>query len=223
MIAKENNDFRNIFDNTGGIIFLACLNDEGYPGFDDVCLKCAAVEFGPKKKHPAVESLRKSEDWNIIKDVMESFRSLRCAFPVRTLYEMKTTNVSTSVSMFKGRKEECVRLLSHPSRTGTDAWKLCSEHISSLGWDNEQLIGLQNDHGELTMYPHRGDSQGSFETFMRTIYDLVDVVCPPAARPEYCSNEAEDSIGSWTHIPELSRNTSNLTIESSGKCHQLPT
>jgi len=121
LISKENNDFRNIFENTGGIIFLACLNDEGYPGFEDICLNCAAVEFGTKKKHDAVESLRKSEDWGIIKDVMESFRSLRCAFPVRTLYEMKTTNMSKSLSMFKGRKEECVSSLSHKSKEATNA------------------------------------------------------------------------------------------------------
>lgn len=107
MIAKENKDFRSIFENTGGIVFLACLNDEGYPGFEEVCLKCAAVEFGTKKKHDVVESLRKSEDWNVLRDVMESFRLLRCAFPVRILYEMNKTNVSGGLSMFN-RKSECV-------------------------------------------------------------------------------------------------------------------
>jgi len=78
---------------------------------------------------------------------------------------------------------------------------------------------VKKDHGELTMYPHRGDKHGFFETFMRTISELVDVVCPPAARPVWPSSEVEDSVASWTLIPELSRATSSLTIESSGKFH----
>lgn len=111
MIAKETPDFRGIFDNTGGIIFLACLNDEAYPGLEEISLKCAAVEFGTKKKHDAVESLRKAEDWNILKDVMESFRLLQCTFPVRVLYEMKTTNISSGIF---SRKGECVSCLWTP-------------------------------------------------------------------------------------------------------------
>lgn len=102
----------------------------------------------------------------------------------------------------------------------SNATKLCTESISSLGWDNEKLIEVKKYHGKLTMYPHRGDtdSQGFFESFMRTISELVDHTCPPAARNMWPSDELEDSVATWTMIPELSQATSALRIEVIGKC-----
>lgn len=101
----------------------------------------------------------------------------------------------------------------------SDNQKLCTERISSLGWENEKLIGIKKDHGELTMYPHRGDrdSQGFFECFMRTVAELVNHTCPPAARPASPSDELEDSVAAWTMIPELSATAAALQIEVPGE------
>jgi hypothetical protein len=89
---------------------MACVHDESYPDFENVSLKCAAVEFGPKKRHQAVETLRKSpaEEWSAVKDVVEKFRLLRCRFAVRTLYELNKTAYSTERFYFKSQRPEIV-------------------------------------------------------------------------------------------------------------------
>ncbi|KAK9769980.1 putative NB-ARC domain-containing protein [Seiridium cardinale] len=163
LVAKERRDFYNILEKTGGIVFLGCLNNEDHPDFEELCLKCAAVEFGTSKRHNTIGSLKNSGDWNTIKQVMESFRVLPSPFPVRIIYELKETSIPDRIWIVKGKSE-----------------KLCSERISSLGWTDERLIGVQKDHGELTMYPHRGDREGFFKTFMDTLTELVDMVSPQA-------------------------------------------
>jgi hypothetical protein len=101
LVAKENAKFRSIVDATGGIIFLGCLHDESHPDLQDICLKTAAVEFKALKKHEHVEALRKAEHWDAIKEVMESFRTLRPSFPVRGFFERLPTVVPGSRFSFK--------------------------------------------------------------------------------------------------------------------------
>lgn len=108
LIAKEKADFRNILKSTSGIVFLGCLHDESHPGFEELSIKCAAVEFGTKKQHGAVESLRKAEDWDKVKEVMESFRRLSAPpFEVRGFFELRPTTYSVGRFMVS-KKSECV-------------------------------------------------------------------------------------------------------------------
>ncbi|KAI1084628.1 hypothetical protein F5B20DRAFT_591667 [Whalleya microplaca] len=200
LIAKEQEYFHNILKLTGGIVFLGCLNDENHPDFEEVCLKCAAVEFGTSQKHDAVGSLKKSDSWDMVKEVLESFRSMRCPFPVRILYELKHTHVYEGLvwKIIKGKSQN-----------------LCSERISTLGWNDERLIGVDKDHAELIKYPHRGDAEGFFNTFMETLSELVDIVSPEAT--EICRMELQQTDtnnGGWSLLSAFG-STSNLMLDPS--------
>lgn len=107
LVAKEEHRFRSILESTGGVLFLGCHHDENDPQFEELCLKCAAVEFGTMKKHDVVEGLRKAEDWHTIKEVMERFRTLNAPFKVRGFFELRPTMYQTG-RFSVVRKSECV-------------------------------------------------------------------------------------------------------------------
>ena len=104
-----------------------------------------------------------------------------------------------------------------------DRTKLCTEHVSSLGWENEKLIGIQKDHGELIMYPHRGDtdSQGFFESFMRTIIELVNHTCPPTTNAMFGADDFDDTAATWTIIPELTHAATGLSVQAPGEIARM--
>jgi hypothetical protein len=107
LIAKENEAFRNILDCTAGIVFLGCLNDETLPDFEDLCVKCAAVELGTPLRHDVVKALKQTQDWAMVKEVMERFRLLNNSFQVRVLYERKLTSLSDRRTILRiGKPEE---------------------------------------------------------------------------------------------------------------------
>ncbi|CAH0051000.1 unnamed protein product [Clonostachys solani] len=149
---------------TGGIVFLGCLNNETRPNFEDLCLKCAAVEMGAHKKDRVIESLRQDHRWTFVKEVMEDFRALNGPFPVRILFELNPSNIGSRQFVVR-TKQEC----------------LCSEQVSRLGWASEQLVPVQKNHTELTMYPQRSDDDAYFQLFMKTLSEMIEEVMPKSA------------------------------------------
>lgn len=93
LISKRRPDFRDIFDSISGILFLACIHDEGKPDLEQNFLWCATVELGltKTKKHDLLEKLDTPREWEVVKRIMEHFRMLYLPFPVRTFYETKAT------------------------------------------------------------------------------------------------------------------------------------
>ncbi|KAI1362814.1 hypothetical protein F5Y08DRAFT_354917 [Xylaria arbuscula] len=208
LIAKERLDFNQILERTGGIVFLGCLNDENHPELKEVCLNCAAVEFGTTQRHDVVGSLRKSEDWNIIKEVMESFRSLRCPFPVRILYELKHTTINDRLAWMK---------------KGGKGRNLCSEQISALGWNDERLIGVEQSHDGMVMYPPRDDTEGFFDTFMDTLSEIVDKASPQATDIFRMNvHQSPEGYGSWVFTSEFG-STTNVTLDTTFSPSSTPT
>ncbi|KAF9252092.1 hypothetical protein DTO013E5_886 [Penicillium roqueforti] len=191
LIAKKTPIFRNILDKTRGIIFLGCLNDESNPQIEELCLKCAAVELGVIMKNKMIDTLRKTDDWTIIRDVIESFRVLRCRFPVRNLYELRPTNIMSRTLGVKKVKREM----------------LCDLRVSSLGWSDEDCVGIEKDHGELTMYPLRSDEDGYFETFMRTLTRMIDEIVPRPTQQAWERNDPDDDQN-WLVMEGTSSNRS---------------
>ncbi|CAG9996180.1 unnamed protein product [Clonostachys byssicola] len=162
LLAKDQRAFRSILDMTGGIVFLGCLNNETRPNFEDLCLKCAAVEMGVYKKDRVIENLRQDNRWTFVKEVMEDFRGLNGPFPVRILFELNPSNIGSRQFVVRTMKQEC----------------LCSEQVSRLGWDSEQLVPVQKNHAELTMYPQRSDDDDYFQLFMKTLSEMIEEVVP---------------------------------------------
>ncbi|CAH0035416.1 unnamed protein product [Clonostachys rhizophaga] len=162
LLAKDTRAFRSILDMTGGIVFLGCLNNETRPNFEDLCLKCAAVETGVHKKDRVIENLRQDNRWTFVKEVMEDFRALNGPFPVRILFELNPSNIGSRQFVVRTMKQEC----------------LCSEQVSRLGWDSEQLVPVQKNHAELTMYPQRSDDDAYFQLFMKTLSEMIEEVVP---------------------------------------------
>jgi hypothetical protein len=50
--------------------------------------------------------------------------------------------------------------------------------VSRLGWDTEQLVPVQKNHAELTMYPQRSDDDAYFQLFMKTLSEMIEEVVP---------------------------------------------
>ena len=107
LVAKEELEFNSILECTGGIVFLGCIHRESHPRFEELCLKCAAVEFGIMSKHDTVETLRKAPDWEVVKGIMESFRSLNAPFEVRGFFELRPTTYHVG-RLSVAKKSECV-------------------------------------------------------------------------------------------------------------------
>ncbi|CVK99417.1 uncharacterized protein FMAN_02259 [Fusarium mangiferae] len=214
IIAKEQHQFRHILENTGGIVFLGCLHNENHPNVEELCIKCSAVELGAMKK---AEPLRRSGDWHAIKEVMERFRTLDAPFRVRGFFELKPTMYQ--VGRFSVvRKSECVSFSSlksslWPSKLTLD-FKLCPKHVSSLGWDNEQVLGVDANHEQIITFPPRSDQQ-FFDILMTTIEGLVDAVCPASTRPAFtCSEEPSNLSEPWQVFQDPPSNVSQLSILS---------
>lgn len=93
---------------TRGIVFLGCLNNETRPNFEDLCLKCAAVEMGIHKKDRVIENLRQDNRWTFVKEVMEDFRAMNGPFPVRILFELNPSNIGSRQFVVRTMKQECV-------------------------------------------------------------------------------------------------------------------
>ncbi|KAF9765337.1 hypothetical protein IL306_002425 [Fusarium sp. DS 682] len=189
LIAKEQHQFRHILENTGGIVFLGCLHNENHPGIKDLCIKCAAVELGTTKK---AEHLRKSDDWHTIKEAMERFRTLDAPVQVRGFFELRPTMYHVG-RLTIARKSECV---------------------SSLGWDNEQVLGVDVNHEQIITYPHRSDRK-FFEVLMNSLEGLVHAVCPTSARPAFTSSEEPSNLSEpWQAFQNNATNTSGPSILS---------
>ncbi|VUC30705.1 unnamed protein product [Clonostachys rosea] len=177
LLAKNTPAFRSILDMTGGIVFLGCLNNETRPNFEDLCLKCAAVEMGVHKKDRAIESLRQDNRWTFVKEVMEDFRALNGPFPVRILFELNPSNIGSRQFVVRTMKQEC----------------LCSEEVSRLGWASEQLVPVQKNHTELTMYPQRSDDDAYFQLFIKTLSEMIEEVVPKTVMLPKSLNGSNDS------------------------------
>ena len=86
------------------------------------------------------------------------------------------------------------------------------------------MTGVHKEHSELTMYPHRGDSQGFFETFMTTISGLVDEIGPAEPGSTVGSpSQHSDDASSWRMAEIMKgRNASSLSFDSlSRKCSKV--
>jgi len=72
--------------------------------------------------------------------------------------------------------------------------------MSTLDWPDEQVVGVNKDHEEITTFPSRSDEDGFFEQFMNT---LVGDLIP---RVEYlsCGDSTEDS-GQWQLVGDETR------------------
>jgi len=74
------------------VIFLGCIHQERDGDFNEICLRCAAVELHETdKKSPVMETLTKTNDWESIKEVHKDFRELEVTFPLRSFYETEKT------------------------------------------------------------------------------------------------------------------------------------
>ncbi|KAI1391821.1 uncharacterized protein F4822DRAFT_106017 [Hypoxylon trugodes] len=200
LVAKEQYQFRYILESTGGVVFLGCLHDESNPHFEDLCIKCAAVEFGTIKK---TELLKKSNDWYAMKEVMEQFRTLSAPFQVRGFFELRPTMYQAG-RFSVVRKSEC----------------LCPRHVSSLGWENEEIIGVEANHEQIITYPHRSDEQ-FFDIFMSTLEDLVDSICPASTRRTFPSSEEPSELSTpWEVFHSVSPSASHLSILSDAQVRE---
>ena len=92
MEASRLPEFRQIFDNTVGIIFLAALHNEESAQFEDSWLRCAVVELrATAKEKSMVESLQRSGDWNVVTQILQDFRALKPSFSVKSFFELNST------------------------------------------------------------------------------------------------------------------------------------
>lgn len=72
-------------------------------------MRCAAVELNEIDKRSIVmETLRKSNDWESIKEVHKDFRELEVTFPLRSFYETEKTIYQKKTF---GQREAVVSLL----------------------------------------------------------------------------------------------------------------
>jgi len=92
-IAKRRDDFRDIFESTAAIFFLACVHDERPPDFESRFLRIAMVELGLSglRRHAVSDALRLAEDWQTVKEVLGNFRTLSIPCGIRTFCESKAT------------------------------------------------------------------------------------------------------------------------------------
>lgn len=78
-------------DNIAGVLFFGCIHDERQPNFEACCLRCASVELRIPAGHQVAESLKTSEKWSFLKNLLERFRELPLSFPIRSFFETKET------------------------------------------------------------------------------------------------------------------------------------
>ncbi|KAJ5528253.1 hypothetical protein N7513_012412 [Penicillium frequentans] len=85
--------------------------------------------------------------------------------------------------------------------------KLCDLRVSSLGWTDEDCVGIEKDHGELTMYPLRSDEDGYFEKFMNTLTRMIDEIVPKPTQQAWARNDPDDDQN-WL-VVDMSRKMGN--------------
>lgn len=68
-------------------------------------------------------------------------------------------------------------------------------------------MGIEKDHGELTMYPLRSDEDGYFETFMRTLTRMIDEIVPRPTQQAWERNDPDDDQN-WLVMEGTSSNRS---------------
>ena len=60
-----------------------------------------------------------------------------------------------------------------------DGLQLCPKDLTSLGWDLEDLVGVELDHGHLSTFPSRPDP--FHEVLVKTIANMVLKSSPPSS------------------------------------------
>lgn len=175
-------------------------------------MKCAAAEFGTTTKHNVFESLRKAGDWNIIKEVMESFRGLSCSFKVHTLYELKHIT-GRFLAMKKGNQEFVRDQFLCEIFTNKDL--VLSRKSVSPSLEQREVDRVQKDYVQLTMYPHRADDDRFFELFMASLSELVHGVGPISTRTDWgrSGTEASNNDG-WSVLQDMIASVDSLSVES---------
>ena len=104
----QEQEFRQIFDHTVGILFLGSLHNEDHSAFEELALRCAAIEFRTTaKKVSVIEALRESGDWDSVKEVMCNFRELTLGISVRSFCETRKTVYQSG--RWGAAKSSCVR------------------------------------------------------------------------------------------------------------------
>ena len=88
-------EFSTIVDNILGVLFFGCIHDERQANFEECCLRCASVELRIPPGHQVAESLKTSEHWIHVKELLEKFRELPIRFPIKSFFEIKETVYKT--------------------------------------------------------------------------------------------------------------------------------
>ena len=91
MIAQETPEFGSILNNIVGVLFFGCIHDERQEKFEECCLRCASVELRIQPSHQVAESLKTSEEWIFLRNLLQGFRRLPISFPIRSFFEAKET------------------------------------------------------------------------------------------------------------------------------------
>lgn len=90
-------EFRQIFDNTVGILFLGSVHNEDHPSFEELALRCAAIEFRTTASRGSIiDQLRVSGGFSALKATLGEFRDLQLGLTVRTFYEIKKSVYQSS-------------------------------------------------------------------------------------------------------------------------------
>ena len=114
VIGHEKREFKSIMDNIIGVLFFGCIHDERPANFEECCLRCAAVEFRIPPAHQVAETLKTSTKWVFVKSLLEQFRKLPIAFPIRSFCELKETVYRRSMIP----RSDVVCRLAFPMKTG---------------------------------------------------------------------------------------------------------
>ena len=88
-------EFSTIINNILGVLFFGCIHDERQANFEKCCLRCASVELHIPPGHQVAESLKTSEQWIHVKELLEKFRELPIRFPIKSFFEIKETVYKT--------------------------------------------------------------------------------------------------------------------------------
>lgn len=76
-------------------------------------------------------------------------------------------------------------------------------------------MGIEKDHGELTMYPLRSDEDGYFEKFMNTLTRMIDEIVPKPTQQAWARNDPDDDQN-WL-VVDMSRKMGNQSKHVNGK------
>lgn len=96
----------------------------------------------------------------------------------------------------------------------TEKAQLCSEDLSTLGWENEKRIPVDADHVRLSTFPNRADP--FFDTLMENLTEIVNVTCPPPAGSGRALSRQTTSaaIQDWAQLVDVNASTASLQLSS---------